>query len=156
MTLRLFTVCFVLLWPIQASALSCLRPDIERSYGEVAASDDSYVVVQGRLTLNEKKLPKSHSQATPEVVLVKAHLTGKSLGRTGFAVPFERDVTLEVACFGPWCGTAKNGEEILAFVRRDRGRYVVEVSPCGGRVFTNPQPKMLRQVEQCFIAGSCQ
>lgn len=153
--MRILLVCALALLPVQAAALSCLRPDVQRSYAEVDAAPESYVVVSGRLTFDPAALPRSHQKDTQPRTEVTAHLTGKSFGKDGFALPFERDIQMDVLCFGPWCGGVDTGAEVLAFIKRGAEGYTLEVSPCGGRVFANPMPKMLRQVEQCFAQGRC-
>lgn len=155
--MRLLGIMVALVLPVQAMALSCLRPSVERSFEEASAAAEDYVVVAGRVTLDTRKLPKSHSnnQNPPRMTRVKGVLTGRALNKQGFKVPFDRPVSFEVLCFGPWCGSLQNGGEVLAFVRRDARGYALEVSPCGGRVFQTPKPAMLRKVQACFSRGSC-
>lgn len=114
-------------------------------------------MVHGRLTLDMSKLPKTRltDQNPPELTFVEGTLRGASLTGSGFKVPFEQNVTLEIACFGPWCGTAKNGEDVLVFVRKDPGGYAIAITPCGGSVFGEPKPAMLKRVKQCLRLHDC-
>ena len=155
--MRILGTLILMVLPVQAMALSCLRPSVERTFEEVNAAKEGYLVVSGRLTLETRKLPKSHSnnQNAPELARVSGKLTGKSLTLAGFDVPFDKNITLEVLCFGSWCGSAQNGEEVLAFLRREGGGHALEISPCGGKVFSNPKPLMLKKVQRCFQRGSC-
>ena len=148
----------VMLLPAQAFALSCVRPSVERSFDQVNAAPEPYVVVMGRLTLDTRKMPKTGDQTRNprKMTQVPGTLTGKSLGLAGFKVPFDQDITLQVGCIGPWCGSAQNGAEVLAFVRREGQKYVLDVSPCGGRMFGTPKRAMIRKLQQCLKAGSCQ
>lgn len=143
--------------PLPALALSCLAPDVARSYAQFDAAEETYIVVHGRLTLDETDLPEGMTvdRNPPEMTQVPAHLTGFSLGGEGFTFPFERDLTLEVACIGPWCGGVRNGEDVLAFVRKGADGYAIEVSPCGGAIFGTPKPEMIKQAERCMRTGAC-
>jgi hypothetical protein len=155
--MRVLGLLLLLLLPMQAAALSCLRPSVERTFAEASAAADVYVIVEGRLTLDTRKLPKAGpgQQKAPKMTRVAARLNGRSLSKDGFRVPFNQKINLEVACFGPWCGAAQNGDEVLAFLRRDGAAYSLAINPCGGFVFPNPKPSMLKQVQGCFQRGSC-
>lgn len=155
--IRHIALVLALLSPMPALALSCLPPSVERSYAEFDAAEETYVVVLGRLTLNTKRLPKGMKvdRQPPRLTRVDGKLHGHSLTSAGFSLPFEQNVTLEVACFGPWCGGAKNGENVLAFVRKDPEGYAVAINPCGGSVFGQPKPAMLKKVRKCFAQKDC-
>ncbi|MBD3664824.1 hypothetical protein [Sulfitobacter aestuariivivens] len=154
-----YVIIFVaLLLPVQAAALSCLRPSVARTYHEADAATQDYLVVVGRLTLDMRQLPKtSHGTANPpKMTRIKGRLRGKSMAANGFTVPFDQRLTLEVACFGPWCGGAENGQEVLAFVRRDApGRYAIAITPCGGHVFANPKKSHLDTAMRCARGKAC-
>lgn len=156
--MRVLLSALLVILPLQAQALSCLAPSVARSFQQYDAAEESYLIVQGRLTFDEKQLPKNSfgNQQPPQMTFVEAHLTGKSMTRAGFRLPFEHDVVLEVACFGPWCGGAKDGGEVMAFVRVEAGSYALDINPCGGAVFPEPRHKMLEQALQCFRGGTCE
>lgn len=156
--MRIIATLLALVAPLPALALSCVVPSVTNSFQEVQEDPRDYLVVHGRLTLDHKALPGDGrlDQDKPEMTMVPAHLTGKSLTQAGFEVPFEHDITLEVACFGPWCGDAENGTDILAFVRRDDSGYALAINPCGGHQFLNPDAKQLRAVHRCFKDGKCE
>ncbi|QFT57948.1 hypothetical protein FIU94_03850 [Sulfitobacter sp. THAF37] len=155
--MRFAALMLAMFAPLPALALSCIAPSVERSYHEVNDAKEEYVVVHGRLTLDTRKLPSDGSLQSnpPKMTKVPATLNGLSLNKSGFQVPFDQDIMLEVACFGPWCGSMANGADVLAFVRRDEGRYALGVNPCGGHVFTPAKPAQLKQVRQCFVGGPC-
>lgn len=155
--MRCWVLALALLLPVPALALSCLAPSVERSFQQFNDAAESYVVVHGRLTFDRTKLPKSDfdTQTPPKMTMIPAMLTGKSLNHMGFKVPFDQQITLEVACYGPWCGSAQDGGDVLGFLRRDAGGYALEINPCGGGAFWEPPGKMLRAVKRCFRGGNC-
>ena len=138
--------------------LSCLAPSVQRSFHQYQQAEETYLVVRGRMTFDEKLLPRNRfgGQEPPHMTFVPGHLTGKSLSQVGFKVPFQHDVVLEVACFGPWCGAAKDGGEVLAFVRVEDGRYALDINPCGGAVFPEPRPDLIDDVFACFKGQVCE
>ncbi len=155
--MRALVLALALLAPLPAFALSCMAPSVERSFARFEAEDDAYIVVHGRLTFNMKALPKRMTQNVqpPQRTDVTARLKGSSLTKSGFTLPFDQTVTLEVTCTGPWCGGARTGEDVLAFLRKGENGYALAVSPCGGAVFGTPKPAMLKQARQCLTGGTC-
>jgi len=140
-----------------ALALSCMRPDVARSYQNAAQAEDIYVVVRGRLTFDEGKLPKSDGTAQgPETVTIPARFDGKALSKVGFETAFARDITLEVVCFGPWCGGAKSGVPYLAFLEKRGEDYVMVADPCGSWAFSEPSEEQVNQVESCMAGSGCE
>lgn len=144
--------------PVAAAALSCMPHSVELAFGQAQAAEERFVVVQGRLGFNARKLPKvdyDNQLSTPAMTLIKGELRGVSLSAAGFKTPYRSKVTLAVACYGPWCASAKAGAEVLAFVELGTDGNVISTDPCGGYLFTEPTKKMIRAVEQCYAGGSC-
>ncbi|MGB3245429.1 MAG: hypothetical protein WBB25_12915 [Sulfitobacter sp.] len=147
----------MMMMPLQAHALSCLAPSVSRTFHDVNAAPEVYVVVKGRLTVGTPKQPEldKSKQEPPKSTRLPARLRGTSMSQNGFNVPFDQRVTLEIACIGPWCGSVQNGEQVLAFVKREDNRYFLAINPCGGHVFSNPKPAMSKQVYSCFKGATC-
>lgn len=154
--MRAFWLLVCLIFPMQALALSCMKPSVTRTFKEIHAAPEIYIVVEGRLTLDAHKLPETNVEnpSAPPLTRVPATLSGTSMTGAGFDAPFSQAITLEVACFGPWCGGAQNGMEVLAFLRKTATGYALAIDPCGGHVFPN-QKKLRRQVLRCFKGGAC-
>lgn len=154
--MRALAFALALAAPAPALALSCVAPSVPRTFNEADAAAEEYVVVHGRITLDEAELPAQGTtdQNPPKMTRLPAHLEGLSLTREGFAMPFEKALTLEVACYGPWCGSIGNGADVLAFVRREEGRYSLAINPCGGHAFAEPKPAHLDAAERC-MTGDC-
>lgn len=138
-----------------AVSLSCLRPDVARSYKQAAEAEESYLVVHGTLTFDETELPEAVGNESPPGTRIRAQMAGKALSQSGFDHPFDRQITLDVRCFGPWCGGAASGIPYLAFVERGEDGYTLTVDPCGSLGFPEPTEDMLRQVKTCFDGGKC-
>lgn len=155
--MRILAFFLALCAPMPALALSCLAPSVERSYAQFAAAEENYVVIHGRLKLDMSELPKGMTGDTrpPRMTRVPASLRGKSLNKSGFVVPFEREVTLEVTCLSQWCGHVQADEDVIAFVRKDVEGYALRITPCGGSAFGAPTPEMLAQVTQCMTSQTC-
>ncbi|MGX9356326.1 hypothetical protein ACS3SW_14525 [Roseobacteraceae bacterium S113] len=137
------------------SALSCLPHDFADVYAEVAQSEARYTMVIGALAFDTSALPVTDwdkQEDTPQMTNIPARLTGKSLQQGGFTGDYARDVVLNVACFGPWCAGAPEGEEILAFVNVDDAPPSISFTPCGGHSFS---PEMREQALACFNGGVC-
>ena len=142
-----------------ALALSCLPPDVARTYQQADEAEAAYVVVLGRLSFDESKLPvvdMARQQDTPPVTLIPARISGKALSRSGFVTEFDQEITLNARCFGPWCAGASSGTEYLAFLERTDGGYVLSLDPCGGFGFPQPQAEMVAQAVACFRGESCE
>lgn len=142
----------------QAQALSCLKPDVVRTYKEVDASPDRWGAAVGRLDFDESQLPEapqSDPNAAPPQTPVRAQLVGKTLDSDGFTKPFQGNVTLMVQCYGPWCAQPQSGQEYLVFLKREPNRHVAFADPCGTRLFANPSREDLDRITTCFRNGPC-
>ncbi|MGR3548887.1 MAG: hypothetical protein ACU0CB_18660 [Roseovarius sp.] len=140
-----------------ALALSCLPPDVAETYRRAAEAEETYIVVQGRLTFDPARLPGTDMipQQKPAHTLIPARLTGQALTKGGFDQAFDRAITLDVQCFGPWCASAVPGAEYLGFLERRDGGYVLTVDPCGGMSHPDPTPAMLDKALECLQGGPC-
>ncbi|MCX7558484.1 hypothetical protein OS190_02820 [Sulfitobacter sp. F26204] len=154
--IRLLVTILTLAAPLPALALSCLAPTIEGSFARYAAAEEAYVVVNGRLTLDQTRMPEGMTETTPpRMTHVAARLSGTFLNKKGFVLPFDKEVTLEVSCVGPWCGQIQNDTDVLAFLRKDTQGYALAIGPCGGAAFSAPDPAMLKRVTQCLVRRDC-
>lgn len=140
-----------------AWALSCARTGPADAFAQAQADKADWVVVYGRLTVDEARLPTMSGQGqsmAQKSYEVPAHIKGRALDKTGFGPVFERVITLRVTCTGPWCGGAKSGANYLAFLRKEGRRYVAPVDPCGTMFFGNPDKADLNAVKSC-MRGRC-
>lgn len=143
----------------QVSALSCLRPDVVRSFQQVATSDKVYVAFYGELSFDPSAFPKNIGVPIPErdnAVRIPARFEGHGLNRDGFVVPLELSVTIEAQCFAAWCGQLQQGRPTLAFAQKLDETYLVEVDPCGSKTFTDPADEDLARVVACLRGEACE
>lgn len=141
-----------------AMGLSCLPPDAARTFRQLDAAEETYIVVHGTLTFDAARLPEatfSNQAEPPPSTPIPAHLSGMALSREGFATPFAKDITLDVQCLGPWCGSAESGTEVLGFVERRETGHVLTLDPCFSYGFPDPTEDMLEQVKSCMRGGPC-
>jgi hypothetical protein len=140
-----------------AMALSCLPTDVARTFTNLDAAEEVYVVVHGTLTFDEARLPKTNWEdqaATPAETPIPARLSGRSLTHEGFTAPFDRNITFDVRCLGPWCASAASGSDVLAFVEYREGQYLFSLGPCYANAVFDPDPAQLDQAVSC-LAGNC-
>lgn len=151
--------CFALLASSQlALALSCFAPDVRQNYQNAKASPHNYYIFKGEITLPEGSIAiaKDANGMPVAATEVNAVLNGNSLGPYGKETPFNHPATLEVECALDWCGKIDSNITALAFVREDRGYYFVELGPCGGDVFPNPDASQISKVQMCLNGESCE
>lgn len=118
----------------QASALSCLRPDVARTFQQIAAAEERYVVLLGEFEfVAPPDQPVSNDAQSQQVV---AQFSGSALGAAGFVDTAPIDVKLQTSCAGPWCGGFPAPQtDVLAFVELNPQGYVLSLGACGGTVF---------------------
>lgn len=141
--------------PISATALSCARPDVRRAYQAAARSPETYIVVFGKLDFDPARLPGKPTGSEEDMKL-SARLTGRAVTRSGFSAWLDRRITIEVRCVSVWCGSIPRGKDMLMFLRQSGAGYSLDVGPCPGFAFPNPDGRMLRQVRACLSGASCQ
>jgi len=141
-----------------AVALSCLPQDLNQTFQDAAQSEDAFVVVLGKVLFKKSQLPKTdfnNQQATKPDNLISARIQGRALNHDGFVVPFNREIVLNVQCYGPWCSSMEPGKQYLTFLRKANGGYLLETNPCGGFAISQPSKKTLEQVKACFRGEEC-
>lgn len=152
--IRALAYALALCAPVQALALSCVAPSVTRSFHAADAAPETYVVVKGRLDFAPADLEAAARARAPRAEIA-AQLRGRALSMGGFVHPFDQPVTLELLCFGPWCGQLQSGVETLVFLRREGGRHLLTLDPCGGFAFARPTAAQLNRIQRCFRGEDC-
>jgi hypothetical protein len=122
------------------------------------AAAQGAIAVLGRLRFDATRLPRTDWQdqaATPPVTRLPARLSGHRLGPAGEGPPFDRAITLDIRCLGPWCPQVRSGGRYLAFLTGDEGGPVLVLDPCGGMAIADPSPEVLDRLRACLAGGAC-
>ncbi|MCG6882249.1 MAG: hypothetical protein LJE62_00680 [Silicimonas sp.] len=137
-----------------AGALSCLRPDAVQLFQAARDAKEGFYVVKGRITLLEPVNAPDPDRGG--IARTRARLTGLALGQGGFLAPFDREIALDAACLGPWCGSAEglNEDMIVAVEVTDTGP-VLSIGPCRERLVAWDADGEDR-VLACYRSGICQ
>ncbi len=136
------------------SALSCVRPDPVRTYQQLAADPASYYVIYGTLEFDASQMPKGVVNKERNPAPIAAQFRGLGLTRAGFTSRFERGVTLQPVCIGPWCGNEVPGIKSLFFAKVDGDDVIITSDPCGGTTYPEPSDRTLDAMTAC-INGKC-
>jgi len=140
----------------QAHALSCARPDPVETFHRLAQAEESYFVLYGQLTFDESTLPQGSSfEQLREPDPIAAQFEGKSLSRAGFVNDYASNVTLQIGCADPWCGSARSGVDAVYFVAATDTSVTMQAGPCGGMIFEEPTAATLNMLTTCMQGGAC-
>ena len=160
---RVLAVLLVFLAAQPALALSCLRPDAVRLYKFAEESDALYQIVLGRISaagpINRPEAPEMGETPFPEgetaVATTTVRVTGVALGRRLFDTEFDREVTLELGCLGPWCSDppAMDKDLILA-IRVEGEERILNPGVCSEASVLGTIGAIDRLLD-CHINGHC-
>lgn len=134
----------------QASALSCMPPDVANAFKEASDSVLTYVVLKGKFAFTPE--PKSE---TPEPVTVDSVFSGRLLTGAGFTQQVSANVEIDMTCLGDWCADVQPDTDYIAFVEQYETRLVFAVSPCYGLAFKEPAIEDVKRLENCAQGGAC-
>lgn len=133
-----------------AAALTCVRPEIDRSFERADAREEAFVVALGSLNRSGANIPDGPDGGDPLHPVsysFAARFEGRLASSEGFVTERGFDVTVEVGCLSAWCGGESLSEYGLYFFRRDgHEAYALEANPCGGFFFDNPVEHQLMEV----------
>lgn len=140
----------------QTQALSCMRPDVARSFELASSAAESYVILRGTFDFDALPSRDTGNINAPKEIETQATFSGMFLGGNGFEAAPDLDVTVHFSCAGPWCGNlTSQGQEVLAFVQQSQAGLTLEVAPCGTWTFENPTRAQINQVLSCMNGSDC-
>jgi hypothetical protein len=133
-----------------------MRPDPIETFQRLSQAPESYFVLYGKLTFDETALPEGVSMDQfREPDPIDARFEGKGLTLDGFTNAYFSDVTLQIGCAGPWCGSARSGVEAVYFVEATAPPVTMQAGPCGGMIFEEPTDATLQMLSSCMQGGTC-
>lgn len=136
----------------QAAALSCMRPNLARSFNFYEQSDDKFVIAVGKLTPTDK-IPDYKQGVSREVA---AEFKGGFLGRWGVKDQPPQTVMIKTSCLASWCGAIpERSVDVLAFIKKTPAGLVLETGPCHGEYTENPSKKLIRTLQTCLAKSEC-
>lgn len=136
----------------QAVALSCMRPNIGRTFNHVATSKDIYLMGQGILTATGQ-IPK-YKQGEPRQI--PAEFTGVFYGLSGPSKKRTVSVTVDAICFASWCGAfPETDDKMVVFLKQSLDGYRLESNPCDGHFKVAPTSKEVQILQKCLKKGQC-
>lgn len=138
-----------------AVALSCLRPDVARTFNNANDIVEPVYILRGTLTFDERLMPQGVVNEPRDPAPVPALFKGLGLTLDGFTARFERPVTLQPQCAGPWCGSAVSGQEAIVFATVLGDDILINVGACGGQIFYDPTPQMEATLTSCIRGEAC-
>ena len=140
----------------QSAALSCLQPDVVRSFQWASDAEEAYVVLLGSFTFDAPPSSQTDDINAPRIVTYQSVFEGQFLGAQGFVPIAPIDVTITHDCAGPWCGSMVADQPVLAYVQMTDTAFELSVGPCGGEVFGRPSRQAIDQVEACIRGETCE
>jgi len=138
----------------QAAALSCLAPDVARGYNQIAASDKTYVVLNGTFSFAAR--PDRGDETRPKTQSFASKFSGSYLTDNGFTEEIS-DVLIMINsnCAASWCGQITPDTPYIAFVEQNGRQLTLQAEACPTFAFQDPTPEMIDQVEGCAAGKSC-
>jgi len=120
-----------------AIALSCIRPDITRSYDWAEESEKTFIILRGVILAAAKNSPPGLRKPNVRPSAAMGVFTGSYLTETGFDYPVETEIRIKIGCAGPWCGSMPEGDERIYFVtvNPDGTDPTYSSEACGGNSF---------------------
>lgn len=138
-----------------ALSLSCMKPDVVRSYQQAADADDHFVVVSGTLSHSRVPIPSGKREGQQPLTFT-AKLVGKYLQNDGFTGDFAAPVEVTLNCVSVWCATLPpQNSKVLAFVKLTPTRYEIDAQPCPTWLFDEPEPDQMVRLVMCHTKGDC-
>ena len=136
----------------QANALSCLRPDLAKTFDRLHASEDVYRIVVGTLDIPNR--PKSSLK--PEPAKANGVFKGQYLGLNGLGKEQRFDVTVETTCIAAWCGNfpEPTGRRLI-FLKQSESGPTLTISACPDGTFVIPTAKKIGFLSKCLRNGKC-
>ncbi|WP_438956567.1 hypothetical protein [Cognatiyoonia sp.] len=140
----------------QASALSCMRPDVATTFLQMNEVPEPVYVLRGTFEFDESLQSQGVVNEPRDPDPIPATFTGHGLTLDGFTSRFLRPVIVQPVCYGSWCGSMAAGEEVITFAKGVGDDIVLEANPCGSTVFYEPTQTMIDDLVSCIRGNRCE
>lgn len=141
-----------------ASALSCMRPDLGAAMERAKESDKLYYIFVGTYRPQDPGIvtdymPNNEKKTGPKDTVM--WFDGRILGQQKWqdSVVRQLPVTVKTSCAGPWCSSPpRGGEKFIAFVEARSGQpALLRIGPCPEWLFrVDPNGRQLDLLRDCF------
>ena len=149
--IRILTLAVALLAAGQAAALSCLRPNVARTFNWHQESADRYTLGIGRVIV-PGEVP-AYVEGQPREM--PARFSGRLMGRRGPGAPVEMPITVRATCIASWCGGFPEGDgALIVYLKATPAGRVLEVGPCPGDLEPT-SPAREAMLQRCLQRGAC-
>lgn len=137
----------------QLNALSCMSPNIIKSYQYINIhSNKTVVILKGNFS--ESKLTWEKSKKL-ETRVINTNFKGFMLGKHGFEIPYSGPVGIVLECFADWCGSIQSKENIIAFVNIEEQKLKLRIQPCNSTIFSADISDNEQRLLKCHRFGEC-
>jgi hypothetical protein len=120
-----------------ASALSCMPPDLDRSFQHAAEAEEGYGLFYGDIEVDKNTVPQF--RGNPQPYTAEGIFRGQAVYANGLSPEYVQPITIEVECMGMWCGSAYDVDDAILFVELDdQGEMTLEIDACPQWVFHSP------------------
>ena len=149
-----FSIALVL-FPMSAQALSCMRISLPEVYAQVDAAPEPYHLVLGKISLPKGFVPPGRDQDDLGIPYqVNGTFQGKIGTRQGFITSVRGPIEIDVTCVAHWCGGISQEEQIYFLAVTDAG-YKLSATPCP-RVGFSAIAENIEQAESCLAGRMCE
>lgn len=153
----LLLVMVLVMEPVQAAALSCASQPPQIIVSSLRQSNTDFRVVKGTIQIRKKFKLGGDSKDAPSDPdrewRARARVKGVDLA-TGKR--FNKTVTVNRNCLAVWCGAVEEDVEALFILTGPDRNLVLDVGPCGGRIFGAYYQDDYESVERCLKRGECE
>lgn len=148
-------------------ALSCMPMDVASNFRVADEADESYVIVRGRVTVEEQPWELGREDKGTHQFEYKSYIAridGQVAGRRGFNAAFSEAIEFRQAC-RLWpdlnvCedtgarAAEQDEEDMIYFLRKTEQGYDFTTGDCPGGVYPATRSNV-RQVRRCMAGQDC-
>lgn len=152
------TLCMCLV-ATQSVALSCIRPDIARTFNNAADLPYDITILIGRIVAEEDAFNGAGAAGLARhSAFHKGTFAGYQIGPNGRSADLTTAITVEKGCIASWCGDVPSDPETIFFTSSAQGigedGLLATFGACGGDAFPATAANM-ETLQSCLSGGPC-